>query len=138
MIPPALLLVGMVRLLIWTLLFFGSRRRRLERSTSDAPIRSRSREHEAALNMLEEWFAEPKIIAAWLRTGYTVDGLGDIQERVHSMTEREVYGLIAVLTRDRQTRRVMADFTVRTQGFTKEQAMKALLEMHEIGSGKGL
>lgn len=127
-----------VIVLPFALLFLAKRRDRLERSTSDAPIRARSREHEAALNMLEEWFAEPKIIAAWLRTGYTVDGLGDIQERVHSMSEREVYGLIAVLTRDRQTRRVMADFTVRTQGFTKEQAMKALLEMHEIGSGKGL
>lgn len=121
-------------ILIALVLLARRRRRRLRREL----IRERSPEHQAALDMLQDWLANEKIARALVRGGvFSMDRLEQIDEEAGNLSEAELWAVIAVATRERTVRRVIADHLMRRfPGTTREEALKGLLSMHEHGSGK--
>lgn len=103
-------------------------------------IRERTPEHQAMLEMVTDWLDQESIQKALVTTG-TVTGerLEKLHEAMSGMQEHELVVTVAVLTRDRRVRQVIARHLVRKfPGTTQYEAMKGLLAFHEGGSGKVL
>lgn len=97
--------------------------------SSRAPIRKRTEEHEAKLNALLEWTAEPRIISAILQARLaTPSGLKALVSASGQLTYEELTTAIENLLSDRNVRRVIAQHLERTYDLRRDHVMKALLE----------
>jgi len=96
----------------------------------------RSVQHQVALEMIDEWVHDETIQKALFTTGtVSQDFLDVLPDWLSEATEKEVWGLVAALTRDKRVRRVIATHLERTYQMPKDGAMKALMEMRVAGGG---
>lgn len=97
-------------------------------------VSNRSERQEAILAMLTEWLDEPRILEALLRSGrVSRNGLDAQRERMPIMTEAELMAMTAALLQDRNVRRVVAAHMVTRYRVSKEQAIRDLAGMMEVG-----
>lgn len=129
-------LLWVIAAVVWVALFATAGalvRRRLQRNQSF--VQARTEKHEAVMRAITDWLDQPKILAAMYRAGVlTADGRQLLLDhRLSDMTEQEILMTAAALLRDREVRRVIADFTTKRYRLPKATAMRNLLQIQEWG-----